>query len=53
MNRSIIASTSSGASSTVSASYSRSHFKVAIQDSHVALSVGVRGREKLWAIPRS
>src|SRR6266536_578375 len=53
MNRSIIVSTSHGASEAVSASYSRSHLRVAIQDSHEALSVGVRGREKLWSIPRS
>src|SRR5439155_25729765 len=37
----------------VPASCSRSHFKVAIHDSQLALSVGVRAREKLWTTPRS
>ena len=39
--------------SAVFASYSRSHLSVAIHYSHVALSVGVLGREKLCTMPRS
>src|SRR6266542_6855638 len=53
MNRSIIEWTSTGVIDAVSASYSRSHLSVAIQLSAVALSVGVRALEKLWAMPSS